>query len=53
MKVDLDDVVSFLNGLSAAAYDRDGENSAWGWAYSLASTRLASAQWQGELKEAR
>lgn len=50
MKVDIDDVIAYLNQCAADAYDRDGDGSQYGWAYSTAATRLFAAKTQGEFE---
>jgi hypothetical protein len=49
-KVYLEDVVTFFNGIAAEAYERDGDISTFGWAYSAAANRLYAADMQGEFE---
>lgn len=43
------DVISYLNLAAAAAYQRDGDESMYGWAYSTAATRVYAALTTGDL----
>lgn len=53
-RVDIDDVIGYLNRCAAEAYARGDERSGnwYGDAYSTAATRLVAAEMQGEFKEA-
>lgn len=51
MKVDIEDVIAYLNRCAADAYAKgEGSSTPYGWAYSTAATRLFAAKTQGEFE---
>lgn len=51
MASSISDAVAYLNLAAAIAYERDGDDSIYGWAYSTAATRLYAALTTGDLDD--
>lgn len=51
MASNISDAIAYLNLAAAVAYERDGNDSTYGWAYSTAAARLYAALTTGDLDD--